>query len=178
MIDREQHAEFRALRDAAGERLRAGTWRLRLDMQPSFEDCWAIGVIGDTTTARRWDRSADADKLRNPIERLKHPRTLTPTIVEHAAASQPGAIDRLLAGLADVRIPLNVLPDHITLDGVIFAVHSTARASLSLSWNTQPGPWKPLALWFAQTWRELASHLDIPHDNPFPWEDSRKGQSQ
>ncbi len=118
---------------------------------PSFDD-WSAYVLwevrGEWRLRRRiWRYLVDAEKLRTPVERLRHPRPLLPTIETREIAYGASEAEAAFERLASLR--LRVLPEggggHV-LDGTDHEVAlEDGAASMRLRWNPIPAAWAPLA---------------------------------
>lgn len=155
-MDLEQGKELQKLTQRAHAALCADSWRLRLAVLPSFDNSLVVGVLRDRPTsivARIWQRHQDLRKLTSPVERLKHPATLEPTVTEMCVDDLNAVAENSLRCLHDLH--LVTLPAHrrISLDGTRHSLLvSDSNFELNLSWTT-PGPdeWRPVADWFDQT---------------------------
>jgi hypothetical protein len=150
----ERRLEMRAVAVAAEAALRERPPALRglwVFVAPSFDDWRAYELWelrGEWRLRRRvWRHLVDAEKMRTPVERLRHPRPLLPTIetreIPYGASEAEAAFERLAS------LRLRVLPEGgggLVLDG---ADHEVAledgAASMRLRWNPTPAAWAPLA---------------------------------
>lgn len=92
-----------------------------------------------------WKRSEDFDKLRDPVERLRHPKVLQPTIEESSSTVDAATVAQVIADLAAVSLPSVCPADQVLgLDGVAYRfAFSRGFFSLDLSWwCDQPGVWR------------------------------------
>jgi hypothetical protein len=171
-MDPEQIPDLLALERDAQERAAAGEWQLRLSVLPAFGDIVVLGVQRSrgrhdhgTVLLRRWRRALDFEKLHSPVERLRHPRLLTPTIDEldqSLSKSQSEEFSRRI--YRDFAIPVLCPSGGVThTDGVRYEVHrSQGTSSCTLSWFLNfPADWRPLMTWFSDTWRWLASLFNV-----------------
>lgn len=175
-MDREQVAELNSLEQRALGMLHGGEWAVFLANEPSFDDCCAVGATRwhhePELVFRRWQRGADMEKLRSPIERLKHPRELTPTMVERRQKISPERVDVWGRELAAITIGV---PSHglgfATADGVRFTIRAEMiQSTITLSWVACPPEWRSAADWFARTWRAMTSEFGERNGAAFPWE--------
>ncbi|GAA5484848.1 hypothetical protein [Haloferula sargassicola] len=147
----EQQQEYNRLTEAANETLNSvaesGTflhvfsfWRL-----PAFED----HVRTTLYTPRRpdsgkdpfvsittWKREDDFNKLRDPVERLKHPKELKPTIDEASKILDPEDASKVIEDLSAISLTsLRPTEGVLGLDGVGYRFSfSQGYFSLDLSW--------------------------------------------
>ncbi|MBY0312357.1 MAG: hypothetical protein K2W85_09830 [Phycisphaerales bacterium] len=177
-MDAEQHLEWRALRDEARTALRSGDWMLRLCVFPSFDAPESIGIgmpSGRLVRDRRlhlesvhelrlcrWSLAEDADKLRSPVERQRHPRMLHPTIVNRSVSVDPQLIELCLGPLSSIAIPVLPTANVVGLDGTSFELFAQSgyHGINCHWWSEHPEQWQPLMIWFADTKNKLASILD------------------
>lgn len=176
-MDREQHDEWSTLERSARDALNAGNWVVRLGMFPSFSEAWMIGIkpynrrrpdrtrdVGLEVCCRMWRRHEDAEKLRTPVERLRHPRPLAPTIQSTAATIEREQVDRIEASLEHIRIPVLPSLEVVGLDGTTYEL--AARGSMHGSefqwWSHPPEAWSPLVEWWKGTWATLLDVLAVP----------------
>ena len=175
-MEREYWAEFEDLRKRAEEIVRAGEWSLRLEQSPSFGDVVALGVVesgeGVQVLERRWGYGVDVEKFRTPVERLKHGRSVAPTVLERRVGCDRTVLAGIRQELAEVRVQaLPPLAGFVTCDGVRYTVMGESlQSQMSFSWLACPPGWLPLAAWFGRTWRALAGHLGQNTETTFPWE--------
>ena len=173
-MDSEQHQEWYALQRAGKEALNVGDlWILRLVHEPSFDDHHVIGIQrvtrrfpdrlrehGFDVFARTWRRSEDSRKLETPIERLKHPRPLVPTIEERRVPVESAVPQRLLLELDKISVPMFPFEFPDGLDGTGYEL-SDAQNTLRW-WSTYPKTWEPLVMWWLSTWTTLADIATVP----------------
>lgn len=177
-MDAEQHAEWQALRNEAHAALCAGDWMLRLGVFPAFHAPEVIGigtasrrVVRDRKLrsetlhqlrSRRWSLAEDAEKVRTPVERLRHPRQLIPTIVTRSVFVERELIQQYTSPLASISIPAFPMCEAAGTDGVSYTLFTTSFShTLELRWwHDHPEQWRPLMAWFDQTRKRLTSILD------------------
>lgn len=173
MVDREFHDEWRTLTDQARFALEAGGWSMRLGIFPPFADARVVGLVAEprkplSIEARCWHRAIDAEKLRTPVERVRHPRPLQPTVgvcsTTHWAQDMQ---KRLLSDLAQLRMPPVRTGWHLALDGTWFTIFCTSYAETLLFSGVLGGAvgWEPLLAWTASTWDTLVQALRAEHPN-------------
>ncbi len=169
----EQQLELRHLTEAATEMLASvaesgsytrvfSFWKL-----PSFGDQIRYSLYAprrsdstlrpflDTTI---WRRSVDSEKLRDPIERLKHTRHLVPTIVESSKFLDSHAVTDAIRVLEGLGIPsLRPSEQVVGLDGTQFRfAFSQGYFSLDVCWwADRPDSWQC----FAASIIELVANL-------------------
>ena len=177
-MDGEQQAELGRLETSAMSRLRDGDWKLRLGMYPAFEDCVMLGSRfqgSDWTVVERvWRRVEDSEKFRSPVERLRHPRVLQPTIRERSVGCTRSFAAALLSQLEDLQVP--VLPPSrvIGTDGIEFELFGSVgfHCAHFRWWQDRPAEWMPLMNWFESAWRAISTLLDGTTSSQvpvFPW---------
>ena len=169
----EQQIELRHLTEAAAEILAAvaesgsycqvfSFWKL-----PSFGDQFRYTLytprrsasnLHPLLTTTTWQRNVDSEKLRDPVERLKHPRQLLPTILELSMVLGFEAVTDSIRVLEGIGIPsLRPSEQVIGLDGTQFRfAFSQGYYSLDVSWwADRPQSWQG----FAGRIYELVSNL-------------------
>jgi len=97
-------------------------------------------------TISTWMRDIDLEKLRDPVERLKHPRVLTPTITESAINVSREAVAEVVTNLSQISLPA-LRPDEgvVGLDGIGYRFSfSQGFYGLDLKWWAElPSGWHP-----------------------------------
>jgi hypothetical protein len=98
-------------------------------------------------TRSMWDQVADAACFANPIERLRHPQPMAPTLV-HArqALPQPDA-SQLARDVAALAVQLAPQAHHLGLDGTTYVLtvgDSFAESSIRW-WQSPPSNWTDVA---------------------------------
>lgn len=164
-MEREHQEEYADLRRRGYEALSAGEWSLRLEVRPSFDDAVAVGVVGGREPRileRVWSSREDADKLRSPVERLRHPTRLAPTMRERSVPAAPGDLGGWLAALEAVPVPVFCRSEWIQFDGrscVLAAQGGMHR--LQMTWgNTAEAGWAPIQIVFDRLWGELTNRIN------------------
>lgn len=162
-MDREQVDEFCAIREVVYDGLRLGKYidRYRsvpvcqLLTLPSFENAFSWDVVrvaasgaGAQTRLYRscWRMDIDADAMRSPVERLKHPRPYPPTIdVDWVLIDRP-RMELILESLRATPIPLVLANPTIGTDGVALELTvSQSFYNARISWWCElPEEWKQL----------------------------------
>jgi hypothetical protein len=156
-MDAEQAREWHVFEQEASRQLRAGEWTLRLSIMPSFSDWTVAGVtFRNQVVVRRWLREEDSCKFATPIERLRHPHVLTPTINESIEQVSKAEVDALTSGLDALAIAIRPQHERITLDGTKFGlVVHRASCWIEVHWSVAPTEWTELSLWFEETLKRL-----------------------
>ena len=181
-MDVEQQPEWSALREAAGVALNSGCWSLRLGVFPAFHPPEVLGIGSASRQVvrgrkirtemftevrwRTWCQAVDYEKLRTPVDRLRHPRTLEPTVRFRSAEIERGVGDQLLQGLGDVQIPALPVGRVCGTDGIsfeLFAATAMHRCDYKW-WCDQPPEWRPLMEWFDRARRTITLLLDEQPD--------------
>ncbi len=94
----------------------------------------------------QWNLEADLEKFRTPIERLKYPPRLSPTIENISQPASNEFIQKLLVGLEAIRLPLQSQSKAFGLDGTSFELNlygHSWRVSYCW-WNEPPAEWNSL----------------------------------
>ncbi|MCP4370816.1 MAG: hypothetical protein GY797_22285 [Deltaproteobacteria bacterium] len=96
---------------------------------------------------KRWRQDTDLNKLRNPIERLKHPEHLKPTIENYSFELEIGFIQSVLDELKVIKLPVFIGDysprglDRINYEIELGSLFSTSR----FYWSEKcPSEWEPL----------------------------------
>jgi hypothetical protein len=105
-----------------------------------------------------WRSDLDLEKLRTPVERLRHPYPLVPTLEVHQLNAPSAELAHLSIELAAMKLPIGARPSVGGVDGVTYEVaiaqppHSIPlAASCRLSWwHEPPTEWDNLAAWLQQ----------------------------
>ena len=92
-----------------------------------------------------WRCDLDKEKLRTPVERLRHPYPLQPTIEVHELSAPSSELMRLAEDLGALAFPIGASSGVVGLDGVTFEVaieqppaHIALAAKCRLSWWFEP----------------------------------------
>ena len=102
-----------------------------------------------------WWSDVDGEKLRTPVERLRHPYPLVPTIEVHELSAPSADLERLAQQLAAVELAIGASPEVGGVDGVNYEVAieqpsscigQSARCRLSW-WCQPPAAWSGLRAW-------------------------------
>lgn len=160
-VQSEQQQEFYRLTDEASVTLGAvpeagvfthifSFWRLPAFRNHTRTTLYAPKRIGTDKkpffTISTWMRGADLEKLRDPVERLRHPKVLTPTITESAITVSSEVVEEVVANLAQISLPaLRPNEGVIGLDGIQYRFcFSQGIYGLDLRWwADHPPSWHP-----------------------------------
>ena len=102
-----------------------------------------------------WRSDLDLEKLRSPVERLRHRYPLVPSVEVHQLDAASAELASLAAELAALALPIGAPPSVGGIDGVTYEVaiqqprHNialTAKCRLSW-WEEPPVEWERLAAW-------------------------------
>ena len=162
VMDKENANEWYVLQRRAYEIVREGNEPRQRGMRlchiavlPSFECIigWDIYQRFDKVDEKEyyairltWLRRDDAMRLESPVERLKYPRALEPTILREAVELSSREAKSLLEKFTVISIPAAVYKYDVGLDGTSYEVslghfHPCAHYSW---WEEPPVAWKPL----------------------------------
>lgn len=124
-----------------------------------------------------WRSDLDMEKLQSPVERLRHPYPLIPTIEVHQLSAASDELSRVAAELAALRLQIGAPRRVAGLDGVTYEVaieqpphYMTLAAKCRLSWwHEPPVEWEGLAAWvqraealFASAWAAHGAAAPTP----------------
>ena len=129
---------------------------LRLWAYPSFSDHVAWHVFRrrrDSPMVRRvcWGRQADADRLLDPLRGLREGFHATPTVEIRDRPLDAAALERHLARLKEISIPVGAGRGAIMIDGTKFGIELT-NGGVLIEWCDAYAPgWEPLVAWAAKT---------------------------
>ncbi len=136
--------------------LRRGVPRVfRFCESPSFEEMTGIEVYDLSLRCDEsaycgiitvWRRDLDREKFRTPVERLKHPRDLEPTIERQEVEIDARWFEGVLERLAKVSIPVRPREAPGGLDGTSYSLEiGDSLGGLELSWWCDgPEEWHPV----------------------------------
>jgi len=124
-----------------------------------------------------WRSDLDLEKLRTPVERLRYPYPLTPTIEVHQLNVSSSDLAHLASELAGLELAIGSPPSVGGVDGVGYEVaieqppHIASAAKCRLSWwHKPPTEWSALASWvlraetiFEPAWSARGDALPTPH---------------
>src|SRR4051794_35093612 len=113
--------EFQSLREAAKQQLRdvpeSGSYRhvFSLWVTPSFAPAYRCTVYAPLAFAKGkqpfaaftiWRSDLDSDKLRTPVERLRHPKDLSPTVEDDTLCLADADLEDLQQRIRGISVPL------------------------------------------------------------------------
>lgn len=159
-MDAEQVKEWQQFRANATETLRNNSFHpkntikfLQLLILPSFTASSSFEILKVWNQPNeyiflqnQWNLEADLEKFRTPIERLKYPPRLSPTIENISQPASNEFIQKLLVGLEAIRLPLQSQSKTMGLDGTTFELNLYGN-SWSVSycwWDKPPAEWNGL----------------------------------
>ena len=120
-------------------------------------------------TITKWRRELDLEKLRDPIERLKHPKDLEPTIEEVSTVIDSDLVDKVVSELSNVSLP-SIRPDEdiVGLDGISYRfAFSSGYFSLDVTWWCDyPKAWQDTARRIESIISNLESVKTKPSNKP------------
>jgi hypothetical protein len=124
-----------------------------------------------------WRSDLDLEKLRSPVERLRHPYPLVPSIEVHQLSAPSDELAQLAAKLAAIRLPIGASPSVYGIDGVtyevaieqpLYGIPLSAKCRLSW-WHEIPAAWGELQAWvegaravFESAWAGRGAPAPIP----------------
>jgi len=171
-LDQEQAREYRRLQDDMTTKLRHHAFvddrgslhAFQYLVLPSFTPPVAWDVFrrrrrnqdDDFVLVRScWRSDLDLEKLQTPVERLRHPYPLIPTIEVHQLTCASRELARLAAELAAMKLPVGAPASAFGCDGVTFEIaieqpphYIALAAKCRLSWwDKPPEGWEALAAW-------------------------------
>jgi len=190
-MDREHHAEWQELTARATDQLRRGAAAslrrgqpqrlVQVLVLPSFAPSLACEVFRvpsvfepeasepavfepEVLVAVRtcWNRTADLARFASPVERLRHPRVLQPTMERREGTLAASNARALVAELASLQFPLVPGPAPFGLDGTRYelTVGAGASAATVCWWERPPANWAAAA---ALAERVIASVEEVVH---------------
>lgn len=188
-MDPEQLKEFCALRTSVYDGLRLGRYIDRdrvlqvcqFLILPAFENPTSWDVVqaiprvgGPQTRLYRscWRMDVDDEVMSSPVERLKHPRPLRPTIEVGWAPVDPARIEALVARFRAVKVPLAVAQPHSGCDGISYELSlgdffCSARVGW---WCDLPDEWRDLGPLVAELEQLFDQAWDARPDSGTPSE--------
>lgn len=166
-MESEQREEFARLESQALRLLHDEPSVMSLLMVPSFEDPQLVAVRETARKVpeviwRRWRRGLDREKYRTPVERLRNPREIAPLIESRSASLDANWLSNARKDLQSLRVPALSASRQLVLDGTAFELRANLGSSSSHFrwWQEGPSEWRPMTLWFRETWIELTSHCN------------------
>lgn len=167
--------ELQSLRESAKQQLRdvpeSGSYRhvFSIWVTPSFAPAYRCTVYAPSPFAKGkqpfasfiiWRNDLDSDKLRTPVERLKHPKDLSPTIEDDTLWLTDTDVKDYQQRVRGISVPLYLGPATVAgCDGTSFEFHCDEifyGASLRW-WEDQPSEWRPFTAVVVQIASELES---------------------
>ena len=166
--------EFVLLSKEAKQRLRnvaaSGSYRnvFSVWVMPSFSPSFRYTLYSPTPFAKKcksfadyyvWRSDLDLEKFVSPIDRLKHPTNLSPTIENDSVELTGQEIEEIEQRLRGISIP--VVPGNLSmigLDGTCFELnYNNPLWGFSLRWwEDHPQEWHP----FTETVKTIVSELE------------------
>jgi hypothetical protein len=161
--------EFLAVREVVADGFRLGRYAGRrhpfavcqLLVLPAFENWIGWDVIVDVspqawrqTRLYRscWRKDMDSAAFAEPLERARHPYPYPPTVEVGWVFVDRGRVEGLLSRLREITVPLGVVPEVTTDDGVGYEfAFGPYNANVRLAWNCVAPP---------QEWREVQTVAD------------------
>ena len=166
-------SEFQSLSEAAMQQLKAvpeiGSYRhvFSLCVTPSFTPAYRCTVYAPLPFAKGaqpfasftiWRSDLDHDRLRTPVERLRHPKDLSPTIVEDTLGLTDADVEGFQQRMRGISVPLYLGPaTFVGCDGTAFEFRCDEMfygASLHW-WECEPAGWRPFTAVVVQIVSEL-----------------------
>jgi hypothetical protein len=167
--------EFQSLREAARQQLRdvpkSGSYRhvFSFWVTPSFAPAYRCTVHAPLPFAKGkqpfasftiWRSDFDSGKLRTPVERLRHPKDLSPTIEDDTLWLTDAEVEDMQQRIRGISVPLYLGPATVVgCDGTGFEFRCDEifyGASLHW-WEDQPSEWRPFTAVVVQIASEFES---------------------
>ena len=167
--------EFQTLRETALQQLRdvpeGGSFRhvFSLWVMPTFTPAHRCTLYAPLPLVKGrqpfasftfWRSDLDLEKLRTPVERLRHPKDLSPTIEEDTLWLTDADVEDLQQRIRGISVPLYLGPATVAgCDGTSFEFRCDEifyEASLHW-WEDQPSEWRPFTAVIVQIASELES---------------------
>ncbi|MBL8084790.1 MAG: hypothetical protein JNN26_19360 [Candidatus Obscuribacter sp.] len=168
-MEPEQSYEFRCLRDDVVQKMRhhtyvdAATHVFQYLVLPAFTPTIAwdvfrrprLGHSDDFILVRTtWRSDLDSEKVRTPVERLRHSRPLQPTIELNLLSVPSAELEQLSKELAELKLPIGAASHSYGIDGTFYEIaidqssvySSSAKCRLSW-WHTPPAQWPGVLEW-------------------------------
>lgn len=164
-MDHEHFHEARRLAERAEALLHADE-PASLFRLPAFRDWESMSLALSTEQAevvyRTWRMRLDHDKLRSPVERLRWPKVLKPTIEERRSGIDVADARLLYAKLKTLTARPLPRPETVVLEGCRFRMLTRhTSTSCSVEWIGQPpAACLLVATTFSQVWQQLALQFD------------------
>jgi len=157
-MDPEQQEEWHRFRHAAEQVLRGegrDTPIVRFLVLPAATACRSHEIVRQggrrkppryLAVEMTWRLEDDIAKFRSPVERLKHPHGLSPTIECREGVLQPHWVQPLIDEFKSLRLP--IVPDHFRfgVDGVTYELRVGERfgGAILRWWMEPPAGWEIL----------------------------------
>jgi hypothetical protein len=149
------HEGVRLVRAGGGEKLSA-TRVAQFITLPAFTPNESLEIFRRWTRDRKqehllvrtiWRLDLDSAKLETPVERLRHPRPLVPTIENEMRPIPESAVQEIEEMLGAITVPLQIRQAHVGCDGVSYElrVGSSFTETSVRWWYKPPEGWEPLA---------------------------------
>jgi hypothetical protein len=163
-MDKEHYEEWHALERRARDVLKKGSdveeigirRILQVVEMPSFRPAssWEIFEKNSRSTPSihfaiclRWRHDLDSQKFQSSLERLKHPRSLDPTIETRRIALKASFVTEACSKLNQISVPVYTKVETVGCDGTSFefAFGDSFLGARFAWWEAPSGPLKPLA---------------------------------
>ncbi len=170
-MEKQQIEEWRILQEEAIKALRnnsrqEGIRLLQLLVIPAFEPVTSYEILKIRSTRRatkylgifaRWRRDVDIVKFTSPVEQLKYPALLNPTVEHQDFAITADEVGRILDSFKSVSVPPLAGDYAPGLDGTIYELelNNGLFQSRFCWWNEAPIEWQPLEVVFQSTLSKL-----------------------
>ncbi len=166
-------AEFESLGKAAMQRLKdvpdsaSHRHMLSIWVRPSFTPPYRYTVYTPFSSAKLyqpfasytvWRSDLDLSRLRTPVERLRHPKDLAPTIEDGSLWLTDADVEGFRERLRGICVPLYPRPSNrIVCDGTGFELcwDETLYGTSLRWWEDGPSEWRPLTTVIGQIAGEL-----------------------
>lgn len=175
-MERENQIEWIRFQDTALEILRKikherGRRLLQLLVIPSFEIVNSYNIFRIISHNQptsylvktvNWRYDLDLEKFRTPLERLKYPATLVPTLESKSSPITAETVEQILDQFRHISLPMWTDNKALGLDGTSYEIQLGDGFLLSRFhwWHEQPTEWQQLHLAFHQTIMQL-KELDV-----------------
>jgi hypothetical protein len=176
-MEAEQGIEWEALQRSAYDKMRGGhaddmpgiLRQMQLVILPSFDpiESWEICREASSNITlivySIWQTRHDLAKFATPVERLRHPRRLEPTIEVEEFRVEEAFLNTIWNRLQTVSIVPFTNEHHRGCDGITYELNfglHFLKATYSW-WMKPPEVWRPLGQFFNETIRELRTCTGI-----------------
>jgi hypothetical protein len=160
IMDQQLQEEWVNLREQDSEKLRTGCspgyaaeQLVQLIVKPSFHPwvAWAVWKqkAAFTLVTTTWQLDIDNEKFRNPVERLRYPRLLEPTVDTTTTTVDASVVERIARELHEIRLPVYPVERTLALDGTSYELTTgLGMAAVTFRWHeSTPASWQPLTDW-------------------------------